>query len=157
MDILEKVERYYAEEHHYKKAIDQQRDLALKTDLKETYKWTFPTYALKGKNVLSICKFKNHFGIWFFNGVFLRNEKKILENVQEGKKQAMRYWEFKSVEDINESFVLEYIHEAIENQKNGRVFVLIKKKATKQPLPQLLKDALSKKVDASKAFKKLSL
>lgn len=157
MDTSEKVEHYYAEEHQYKKAIGKLRDLALKTGLEETYKWMFPTYTLKGKNILSICKFKNHFGIWFFNGVFLRDEKKTLENAQEGKTQAMRHWKFKHAEEIDEMGVMAYIHEAIENQKNGKVFIPIKKKATKQPLPQLLINALSNKIDASKAFKKLSL
>lgn len=157
MDTSEKAERYYAEEHHYKKAIGQLRDLALKNGLEETFKWMFPTYTLKGKNVLSICKFKNHFGIWFFNGVFLRDEKKILENAQEGKTQAMRHWKFKSMAEIDKMGVMAYMNEAIENQKNGKVFVPVKKKATKQPLPQLLKDALSKKAVVSKAFKKLSL
>lgn len=157
MDTSEKAERYYAEEHHYKKAIGQLRDLALKNGLEETFKWMFPTYTLKGKNVLSICKFKNHFGIWFFNGVFLRDEKKILENAQEGKTQAMRHWKFKSMAEIDKMGVMAYMNEAIENQKNGKVFVPVKKKATKQPLPQLLKDALSKKAVVSIAFKKLSL
>lgn len=157
MDTSEKVEHYYAEEHHYKKAIGKLRDLALKTGLDETFKWMFPTYTLKGKNVLSICKFKNHFGIWFFNGVFLKDEKKTLENAQEGKTQAMRHWKFKSTTEIDKIGVMAYMHEAFENQKNGMVFVPIKKKATKQPLPQQLKDALSKKAVVSKAFKKLSL
>lgn len=157
MDTSEKVEHYYAEEHHYKKAIGKLRDLALKTGLEETYKWMFPTYTLKGKNILSICKFKNHFGIWFFNGVFLRDEKKTLENAQEGKTQAMRHWKFKYTEEIDEMGVMAYIQEAIENQKNGRIFINFKKKVTKQPLPQLLKDALSKNIDVTKAFKKLSL
>lgn len=157
MDTSEKVERYYTEEHHYKEAIGQLRDLALKTGLEETFKWMFPTYTLKGKNILSICKFKNHFGIWFFNGVFLRDEKNILKNAQEGKTQAMRHWKFKSTEEIDKIGVMAYMNEAIENQKNGRVFIPIKKKTTKKPIPQLLIDALLNKIDASKAFKKLSL
>jgi len=117
----------------------------------------FPTYTLKDKNVLAICKFKKHFGIWFFNGVFLKDEKQVLENAQEGKTQAMRHWKFYAIDDIEEKGILAYILEAIENQKNGRVLTPTKKKAKKKPVPKLLKDALIKNSVASKAFKNLSL
>lgn len=157
MEKAEKVERYYREEHHFSEAIGKLRGLALKTGMEETYKWMFPTYTLEGKNVLSICKFKKHFGIWFFNGVFLQDKKQVLENAQERKTQAMRHWKFYSINDIDENRVSGYMLEAIENQKNGRVLVPTKKKATKKPVPKLLKEALSKNTNASKAFKKLSL
>ncbi|MEP3211374.1 MAG: DUF1801 domain-containing protein [Maribacter sp.] len=157
MERAEKVERYYSEEHHFSKAIGKLRDLVLKTGMEETYKWMFPTYTLDGKNVLSICKFKKHFGIWFFNGVFLKDEKQVLENAQEGKTQAMRHWKFHSIDAIDETAVLSYMHEAIDNQKNGRVLVATKKKAIKKPVPKLLKDALNKNKSAAIAFKKLSL
>jgi uncharacterized protein YdeI (YjbR/CyaY-like superfamily) len=156
MEKAEKVERYYSEEHHFAAAIGKLRALVLKTGLEETYKWMFPTYTLNGKNVISICKFKKHFGIWFFNGVFLNDEKQILENAQEGKTQAMRHWKFYSIDDIDEKGIMAYILEAIENQKNGRVLVATKKKATKKPVPKLLKDALAEKAKTLQAFKKLS-
>jgi len=157
MDKSEKVEHYYAEEHHFSQAIGKLRDLALKTGMEETYKWMFPTYTIGGKNVVSICKFKKHFGIWFFNGVFLKDEKQVLENAQEGKTQAMRHWKFYSINDIDEQGILGYMHEAIENQKNGRVLVKSKKKATKKPVPKLLKDEIAKSTVTSKAFKSLSI
>ena len=157
MDKSEKVERYYAEEHHFSSAIQQLRDIALKTGLAETFKWMFPTYTLDGKNVISICKFNKHFGIWFFNGVFLSDEKQVLENAQEGKTQAMRHWKFYAIEDILEQDVQAYINEAIENQKQGRILTPLKKtKATKKPIPELLKAALSKNKTAQSAFDTLS-
>ncbi|MFS4494532.1 YdeI/OmpD-associated family protein [Maribacter sp. 2308TA10-17] len=157
MEKAEKVERYYSEEHHFSEGIAKLRALVLKTGLEETYKWMFPTYTLEGKNVISICKFKKHFGIWFFNGVFLKDTKQVLENAQEGKTQAMRHWKFYTIEDIDKTAVLGYMQEAIENQKNGRIFVPIKKKIEKRPVPKLLKDALAKNANAAEAFKKLSL
>lgn len=157
MEKSEKVARYYAEEHHYSSAIEKLRDLALKTGLEETFKWMFPTYTLDGKNVLAICKFKKHFGIWFFNGVFLRDELQVLENAQEGKTRAMRHWKFHIIEDISEKSVLGYMNEAIENQRNGRVLApLKKKKATKILVPQLLKEALANNKTALATFNKLS-
>lgn len=157
MEKSEKVARYYAEEHHYSLAIQKLRDLALKTGLEETFKWMFPTYTLDGKNVFAICKFNKHFGIWFFNGVFLRDELQVLENAQEGKTQAMRHWKFHTLEDISEKNVLGYMNEAIENQRNGRVLIpLKKKKATKIPIPELLKEALTKDKNMFVAFDRLS-
>ena len=101
MEKSEKVAKYYEEDHQFKNAISELRDLVLKSELEETFKWSFPTYTINNKNVLSICKFKNHFGIWFFNGVFLKDEKGILENAQEGKTKAMRHWKFSSIEEID--------------------------------------------------------
>ena len=114
MEKGNKVEAYFIEDHLFKKEITILRNLALKCDLEETFKWSFPTYTLKGKNVLSICKFKRHFGIWFFNGVFLKDKNKVLENAQEGKTKAMRHWKFKTKNDIDKSLILSYIKEAID-------------------------------------------
>jgi len=157
MDRSEKVERYYAEEHHFSGAIDKLRRLVLKTGLEETFKWMFPTYTLDGKNVIAICKFKNHFGIWFFNGIFLKDELAVLENAQEGKTQAMRHWKFHDISEIKETSILNYVHEAIENQKNGRVLVPLHKKASKKAVPQLLQDALEVNKATAAAFEQLSL
>ncbi|WP_281542690.1 YdeI/OmpD-associated family protein [Maribacter aestuarii] len=156
MDKSEKIEAYYGEEHHFKKAIEILRNLALKTNLEETYKWNFPTYTLDGKNVLSICKFKQHFGIWFFNGVFLSDRKKVLQNAQEGKTQAMRHWKFNSIQEIDEKSVLAYINEAIENQKKGIQLNSKKKAPVSFTIPVELKKALKNDLHAQKSFKKLA-
>ena len=105
MDKAEKVEAYFSEPHPFKEAIALLRDLSLKTEVEETYKWQFPTYTVNGKNVFSICKFNNHFGIWFFNGVFLRDSKGVLENAQEGKTKAMRHWKFTAIDAIDQKAV----------------------------------------------------
>lgn len=157
MEKSEKVARYYAEEHRYRLAIEKLRDLALKTGLEETFKWMFPTYTLDGRNVLAICKFKKHFGIWFFNGVFLRDELQVLENAQEGKTQAMRHWKFHTIEDISEKSVLGYMNEAIENQRKGLKLLPKKKEPVNGTIiPDLLKDALKRDTSTYRAFKELS-
>lgn len=51
-------------------------------------------YILNGKNVIGLGAFKNHFAIWFFNGVFLKDEKQLLTNAQEGKTKALRQMHF---------------------------------------------------------------
>lgn len=156
MDKSEKVEAYYSEEHPYKKAINQLRELVLKTALQETFKWMFPTYTLEGKNVLAICKFKCHFGIWFFNGVFLSDPKNILENAQEGKTQAMRHWKFKTLDEIQENLITAYINEAIANERKGIRLAPKKKQPIVVVVPQELKTAFNNNTLLKKAFDTLS-
>ena len=156
MEISAKVATYYDEEHPFRQGIGQLRELALKTGLGETYKWNFPTYTLDNKNVLAVCKFKNHFGIWFFKGVFLSDPKNVLENVQKGKTQAMRHWKFKSNDGIDGGAVMAYMLEAIENQKKGMKIVPKKKTVSKVSLPSLLGIALDKDPSLQKAFERLS-
>ena len=155
MEKAEKVEAYFTEEHQFKKEIAALRELVLKYDLEETFKWSFPTYTLDGKNVLSICKFKKHFGIWFFNGVFLTDKNKVLENAQEGKTKAMRQWKFKTKNDIDESLVITYIKEAIENQKAGKV-VSPKKSTTQIPIPEALLAEFKKDAKLKAAYEALT-
>ncbi|WP_232217173.1 YdeI/OmpD-associated family protein [Winogradskyella sp. J14-2] len=96
------------------------RDIINSTELEETLKWSAPTYTLNGKNVVGLGAFKNHFGIWFFQGVFLKDEAKLLINAQENKTKALRQMRFESKADINKSAVLKYVKEAIENQRLGK-------------------------------------
>ncbi|RYJ50665.1 hypothetical protein DR871_015685 [Flavobacterium petrolei] len=96
------------------------KSIIVKTELEETSKWGGIVYVLNGKNVIGIAGFKNYFAIWFFNGVLLEDKKKLLVNAQEGVTKALRQWRFKSKEEVNEGDVLNYIKEAIENEKRGK-------------------------------------
>ena len=53
------------------------------------------------------------------NGVFLKDEAKVLVNAQEGVTKALRQWRFHSREEINEKLLLQYIKEAVENENKG--------------------------------------
>ena len=156
MDKAAKIEAYFEEEHPYKKAIGKLRELVLQTSLEETYKWMFPTYTLKNKNVLSLCKFKQHFGIWFFNGVFLSDPLNVLQNAQEGKTKAMRHWKFSSEDDIDPKLVLAYVYEAIENQENGRVLAPSKKSPQPAERSVMLEETLASNSKLNKAFSGLT-
>ncbi len=155
METKDKLSQYYQKEHHFKKGIAALRDLAKKTEATESYKWNFPVYTIADKNVFGICRFKNHFGIWFFNGAFLSDPKKILENAQEGKTKAMRHWKFTSNDHIDEEGILAYLTEAIENQKKG-IELKISKKDPAISLPTLLEEALEKYPEAKKKFESFS-
>lgn len=109
-----KTEKWSEELHLLQSIIAQ-------TELLETTKWGGSVYVLNGKNVLGIGGFKNYFAIWFFNGVFLKDEKQVLVNANEGVTKSLRQWRFSSKEEVNEKKVLHYILEAIENERQGKI------------------------------------
>ncbi|SHF34515.1 Uncharacterized conserved protein YdeI, YjbR/CyaY-like superfamily, DUF1801 family [Arenibacter palladensis] len=154
MNTQEKIEAYFAKEQPFKEGIGLLRELALKTELIETYKWGIPVYTIDNKNVLGILAFKHHFVIWFYNGVFLKDPKKVLENAQEGKTKAMRHWKFSNKEDIDEAVVLSYFHEAISNQKKGLTLAPEKNKPIL--MPPLLEKALGNNQALKKNYESLS-
>lgn len=152
--MKEKIDAYYTKEQPFKEGIGLLRKLALKTTLTETFKWGSPVYTIDNKNVLGILAFKNHFGIWFFQGVFLSDPKKVLVNAQEGKTKAMRHWKFNDINEIEEETVLSYFQEAISNQKKGKVY--LPKKESNTNLPPLLKEALENNALLKSNFSQLA-
>lgn len=154
VEKLEKLEGYYEKEHPFREGIAFLREIALKTEAQEDFKWSIPVYTLNGKNVFGICKFKGHFGVWFFNGVFLKDSKKVLENAQEGKTKGMRHWKFHSLNEVDEKTVLAYMVEALENQKKG---LEVKAERTlKVVIPELLQSELTKDATLKDAFEKFT-
>lgn len=129
------------------------QSIIAKTELIETTKWGGCVYVLNGKNVLGIGGFKNYFTIWFFNGVFLKDEKQVLVNAQEGVTKSLRQWRFSSKEEVNEAAVLQYIFEAIENEKQGKNF---KPEKGKIIISELFQKELDADTNLSEAFLKFS-
>jgi uncharacterized protein YdeI (YjbR/CyaY-like superfamily) len=124
-----------------------------KTELVETTKWGGIVYTLKGKNILGIGGFKNYFTIWFFNGVFLKDENNVLVNAQEGVTKALRQWRLTSKEAIVESEILKYIEEAIANEKAGKSFKPEKKETI---ISAFFKNQLNTDAALAAAFIKLA-
>ncbi|MFB9108407.1 YdeI/OmpD-associated family protein [Flavobacterium gyeonganense] len=124
-----------------------------KTELTETIKWGGPIYVYNKKNVIGIGGFKNYFAIWFLNGVFLKDEKKRLINAQENKTKSMRQWRFTSKEEVNEKEVLEYIYEAIENEKQGKIIQPSKKETI---ISELLEEEMVLNPALKQAFQKFT-
>ncbi|MEX0275072.1 MAG: YdeI family protein [Flavobacteriaceae bacterium] len=156
MEKAEKLEAYFAKDRPFKEGIDKLRELAGKTLAEETYKWSAPVYTLSNKNVFWIAAFKNHFSLGFFNGALLRDEKKLLVNAQEGKTQAMRHLKFTDENQIDDTVVLAYINEALENEKKGLKVMPAKKKKAPMAIPDLLQAALDKNPSLSANFKALT-
>jgi uncharacterized protein YdeI (YjbR/CyaY-like superfamily) len=131
------------------------KSIIAKTELIETTKWGGCVYVLDNKNVIGIGGFKNYFTIWFFNGVFLKDEKKVLVNAQEGVTKSLRQWRFTSKDDIVEALVLDYIHEAIENEKQGKIIKTQNAGVTIE-MPEIFQNELDLDKNLAEAFLKFS-
>jgi len=155
MKKVNSVEEYIEVNSHFEKELDVLRDIILSTELIETLKWSAPVYTINDKNVIGLSAFKKHFGIWFFNGVFLKDDAKLLVNAQENKTKALRQMRFESITEINPDAVLSYVKEAIENQKLGKE---IKPDRTKKEviIPKELQYALNNDSEFMSCFKLLS-
>lgn len=155
MKKIYSVEEYVEEHPNFSDALSKLRNIILTTEVEETVKWSAPVYTVNGKNVLGLGAFKNHFGIWFFNGVFLKDKHNLLVNAQENKTKALRQMRFESIEQIDKTIVLQYVKEAIENQKLGKE---IKPERGKKEtvIPKELNLILNSNKDLKSAFKNLS-
>ena len=142
------VEEYIETNAHYAEELTVLRNIINTTDVDETIKWSMPTYCVNGKNVLGIGAFKNHFCLWFHNGVFLKDQHNLLINAQENKTKALRQMRFQSMEDINKNVILEYINEAIENQRLGKEI-----KPTRKTKPVVIPKELLASLNANSALK----
>jgi len=154
MKKADSVEEYIDSQEKYKEALSLLRKIILKTDLEETLKWHAPVYTWQDKNVLGLGAFKNHFGIWFFNGVFLKDEHNLLEQAQE-KTKGLRQMRFESISDINKDAVLSYVKEAIKNQKEGKELKVVRLGKT-VTIPVELQKYLDNHTDLKTAFNALT-
>lgn len=154
MKKVSSVEEYIEVNSHFSDALTLLRDLINSTQLDESLKWSAPVYSLNGKNVVGLGAFKQHFGIWFFNGVFLKDEQQLLVNAQE-KTKALRQMRFESIEDIDKATVLAYVKEAIENQKLGKELKPERKGKT-VVIPKELSTVLKANSEFNTSFKALT-
>lgn len=121
-----------------------------KLPLDTTTKWGNTVYTYKNKNVVSCAGFKNFISIWFYDGVFLKDPKKILINASEGKTKALRQWRIADFKTFNEKTLIAYVKEAITNLDKG--LTLKPAKSEKAKAVGLLKKELEKNAKLQKAF-----
>ena len=155
MKKVNSVEEYIESHEQLVEALTILRTIINSTEIEETLKWSSPVYTINGKNVLGLGAFKHHFGLWFFNGVFLKDEKKLLVNAQEGKTKALRQMRFTSMHDIDNNTVLAYVKEAIENQKLGKE-IKVDRSKKETIIPVELKQELNKDISYSSSFNNLT-
>ncbi len=150
--ILEK-ENKWNKTNQWENEIEQLHAIVRKTPLVETTKWGGPVYTYNNKNVLGIGGFKSYFGIWFYNGVFLKDEKKLLINANEESTKSLRQMRFNSVKEIDEKLILAYIKEAIEIEEKGLVIPKEKKETI---IPELLQNELDRNSELNDKFNTFS-
>ena len=129
------------------------KSIIVKTELIETTKWGGIVYVLNGKNVMGIGGFKNYFTIWVFHGALLQDKKQFLVNPQEGVTKSLRQLRFSSKQEVDEAAVLDYIKEAIENEKKAKTSTPEKKTTISSVFFQKELDANR---ELTKAFQKFS-
>lgn len=154
MNYSKTVEGYIEKQDKWRDQIIHLRDLLNSCDLKEEIKWGAPSYSLNGKLLIGINGFKNHYCLWFHQGVFLNDKNKKLVNAQEGVTKALRQWRFEEGDQIQDDLVLEYILEAMQNSIDGKE--LTSQRKTGVSIPSLLKEAFLKDQEFDGAFKKLT-
>jgi uncharacterized protein YdeI (YjbR/CyaY-like superfamily) len=148
-----------AEKHTWDKVNQWEEELEIiksilaKTDLVETTKWGGSIYTHNNKNIIGVGGFKSYFGVWFMNGVFLKDDAKVLVNAQEGVTKALRQWRFQSKEEINEKLLLQYIKEAVENESKGISHKPVKKEVI---ICEFFANELKKDNEFAKAFEVFS-
>lgn len=135
------------------KELELLKSIANRTGLTETVKWGGIAYTYNGKNVIGIGGFNDFFTIWFFKGVFLKDDNKILVNAQEGVTKSLRQWRFTTKGEVNEKLVLAYINEAIEIEKAGLAVTPEKKPLI---IPERLQAELDSSLELAKAFANFS-
>ncbi|PKA83859.1 uncharacterized protein YdeI (YjbR/CyaY-like superfamily) [Ulvibacter sp. MAR_2010_11] len=154
MTDSQKIDTYIAKHSKWKQELQQLREMFHQTELKEEVKWGSPTYTLNGKLVAGMAAFKNHYALWFHQGVFLKDSHGKLVNAQEGVTKALRQWRFEKEDVIEPHIVLQYLQEAIVNSIAGKKVKPQRKKGV--TIPPFLKLELKKNTTLDAAFKALT-
>ncbi len=147
------ADEYFASADLWVDELPRLRDILLATPLSEEIKWGGPCYTFKGKNVVGIGAFKSYFGLWFYQGALLKDDRQVLINAQEGKTRALRQWRMTSGKDIKPSIIKRYVREAISLVGQGREIKA--ERAAPLTLPVELQAALRQTRVAMAAFKAL--
>jgi uncharacterized protein YdeI (YjbR/CyaY-like superfamily) len=71
----------------WKPELEKLRKIILGCPLREEVKWDIPVYTFNGKKVVGLHGFREHFAVWFYNGVFLGDPHHLLIS-QAGKKNT---------------------------------------------------------------------
>lgn len=153
MEKEKSVEAYLSKNENWRNELEKLRRILLKTELSEAIKWGIPTYVALGKNVVAFAAFKNYVALWFYNGVFLKDERNVLINANEEKTRGLRQWRFASADEIDPDLVYSYVLEAIQNQKEGKE---IKPESKKLSIPVELQEALDSDKTLKSGFYALS-
>ncbi len=148
------VDAYIEHHEQWADGLDALRAAIRATDLEETVKWGAPCYTHAGKNVVGMAAFKDYFGLWFHQGVFLEDDLGVLINAQAGKTKALRQWRFTRAADVKPRHVKRYVKEALALAREGRE--IKPARHSQLDVPPELAAALDKRKKTKTAFEALS-
>lgn len=139
----------------WKTEIGLLREIVLETPLVEAFKWKQPCYTFKNKNVLMVSSFKECCFVSFLKGVLLEDSGGRLVFPGENS-QAVKMLKFSSVAEIKDlrEIILDYVHEAIKNEKVGKKVTF--KEVEAFDYPSELKDAFEEDSNFRNAFEALT-
>lgn len=155
MKKVTSADQYYDSTVKYTEELKTLRSIFLKSGLVETIKWGAPVYQFNGENVVATCEFKNHFGIWFYQGALLTDHQNKLINASPEKTKALRQWRMTGKLDIDEPQILQFIYESIENFKQGKKITADRNKPLEIPVE--LKSFLENNKEHASQFDGLNL
>ena len=143
MELAASFTDYLAKKDNWDRELILLREVILSTPVKETIKWGAPAYTFNDENIIGLAAFKNYVGIWFHQGVFLKDAQQVLYNANEENTRGLRQWRFSNLKEIEATSVIikAYVLEAIENQKAGKKIKINRNK--KLIIPQLIADELN--------------
>lgn len=151
------VEEYITMGGEWQESLHLLRGFMQATRLEESVKWGMPVYTLNNKNVAGFSAFKAWTGIWFFQGVFLKDPEQVLINAQVGTTKGLRQWRFSSAEEISRqgTTIRAYLEEAIQNQEAGKEIKPDRNKTL--VVPEELELAFRSNPSLKESFEALSL
>lgn len=114
MAKIDNTEQYIENHPNWGKELKILRDFLSSYPFEETIKWGSPVYTYKGKNIVGMAGFKNHYALWFFQGGELMNNTDLFQNAKESKTQTLRQIRFTEKTAIDTSALSPYIEEAIK-------------------------------------------
>jgi uncharacterized protein YdeI (YjbR/CyaY-like superfamily) len=150
----ETPDAYFTAASEWKAELAELRAILRSTELEETIKWGGPVYTLAGKNVVGLGGFKSYFGLWFFQGALLADEKELLFNAQAGKTKALRQMRFRSKDEIDRKAVRAYVEEAMGLARQGVEIQPDRGKAV--TVPAELRAALQRRAEAKSRFEAMT-
>ena len=154
MERHKTIQAYLQSISRFRPEVERLREILNKTALTEEVKWGAPAYTYEGKIVVGIGAFKEHFALWFHQGVLLADEAGVLINAGEGKTKALRQWRMTAKKDIKARTIQAYVKEAIGLVEQG-----IEIKPTRHAgveLPDELRAALKGDAKVKRAFEALT-
>lgn len=155
MASLKTADDFYGQKGQWQEELSALRDIILECGLTESIKWGIPVYTHNGKNVVGVARFKSYFGLWFFQGALLVDNKSLLVSGSEGQTKAQRQLRMYEQKDINKKIIVAYVKESLMHFDSGLEIKAEKNKTLS--IPPLLEAQFKQNKSLKAAFEKLNL